>query len=262
MATEPELDLESGRPKYMQLAEDIRGSIASGEFPAGSMLPSERELEDWYNVSRPTIQAAYRLLRSWGLIDRIQGSGTYVRKREPIRWLSSDKLSRESFAEKRPLSAPSIGEPADVRLRRMGEEPCPGRVAERLKIKAGEKVWVRDRVTYVDGQPTMLSTAYFPLDVVEGTKFLEPDVVFGVWPYELETDHYQLQAFEDEVMARTPMPEEAQDLGMQHDLGSAVFDVLRVARTVSGNGNGRVLVIDHLIMRADRYRLHYTTPAV
>jgi len=33
----------TGKPKYKQIAEQIEQRIASGEFPPGSYLPSERK---------------------------------------------------------------------------------------------------------------------------------------------------------------------------------------------------------------------------
>ena len=68
------------RPRqiYEQVAERIRSSILSGAFPAGSRLPSERELAQRLGVSRPAVREAIGALQNLGLVVTRHGSGTYV----------------------------------------------------------------------------------------------------------------------------------------------------------------------------------------
>jgi GntR family transcriptional regulator len=70
-----ELDL---RPRYMQVAEDLRSSIANGRYGPGSQLPTENDLCDIYKVSRFTVREALRTMQEDGLISRKRGSGTIV----------------------------------------------------------------------------------------------------------------------------------------------------------------------------------------
>lgn len=65
--------------KYRKLFEELRKRIAGGELPPGSRLNSEPNLAKQYGVSRQTIRQAIALLEEEGLVDRVQGSGTYVR---------------------------------------------------------------------------------------------------------------------------------------------------------------------------------------
>ncbi len=46
------------RRLYRQIADQIRALIASGEFPAGSRLPPERDLAKQLGVSRPSVREA------------------------------------------------------------------------------------------------------------------------------------------------------------------------------------------------------------
>jgi GntR family transcriptional regulator, transcriptional repressor for pyruvate dehydrogenase complex len=55
------------RPVYEQVAERLRESILSGELPAGSVLPPERELSERFGVGRTTIREALRALQTKGL---------------------------------------------------------------------------------------------------------------------------------------------------------------------------------------------------
>lgn len=71
---------ETGRtkPLYKQIAEQIEKRITNGEFPPGSLLPSERALARELQVNRSTIVSAYEELRASGIIESKQGSGTIV----------------------------------------------------------------------------------------------------------------------------------------------------------------------------------------
>ena len=63
---------------YRQIVEQILQSMESGEFPAGTRLPAERELADKYGVSRPTIREAVIALEAMGRVSVKTGSGVYV----------------------------------------------------------------------------------------------------------------------------------------------------------------------------------------
>jgi len=61
-----------------QIADDLSDRIRAGEYPAGSRLPTLRELAALYSVSVSTIQRALELTRDRGLTVGRAGSGVYV----------------------------------------------------------------------------------------------------------------------------------------------------------------------------------------
>ena len=63
---------------YRQVAEKMLDLIESGEYPAGSRLPAERELAERFEVSRPTIREAVIALEAKGRVSVKTGSGVYV----------------------------------------------------------------------------------------------------------------------------------------------------------------------------------------
>ncbi len=71
-------DRSSSTPLYLQIADHIERRIAYGEFPPGSLLPSERRFATQLGVNRSTIVQAYEQLRAHGLIEGQTGSGTRV----------------------------------------------------------------------------------------------------------------------------------------------------------------------------------------
>src|SRR5664279_116313 len=66
------------RRLYRQIADQIRTLIRSGEFPAGSRLPPERDLAKQLGVSRPSVREALIALEVEGLVEVRIGSGIYV----------------------------------------------------------------------------------------------------------------------------------------------------------------------------------------
>jgi 2-aminoadipate transaminase len=73
-----EIDRESGKPVYIQIFEQVRRQILSGELPPGYRLPAERRLSESLKVNRTTVLNAYRELKAEGLIGSHVGNGTVV----------------------------------------------------------------------------------------------------------------------------------------------------------------------------------------
>ncbi len=70
------------KPKYQVLAEAMRTGILSGKYQ--KTLPTEQTLCGQFGVSRQTVRQALSVLETEGLIERRQGSGSFIReKREP-----------------------------------------------------------------------------------------------------------------------------------------------------------------------------------
>ena len=63
---------------YSKISNKILDLIVSGEFSAGSRLPTERELADRFKVSRPTIREAIIALEVKEIVTIKAGSGVFV----------------------------------------------------------------------------------------------------------------------------------------------------------------------------------------
>jgi DNA-binding FadR family transcriptional regulator len=66
------------RRLYRQIADQIAGLIAAGEFPPGSRLPAERELAVKLGVSRASVREAIISLEIGGLVEVRVGTGIFV----------------------------------------------------------------------------------------------------------------------------------------------------------------------------------------
>src|ERR1035437_4545724 len=69
----------SGEKKHLAISRQILLEISSGKYRPGSRLPSEAQLVERFQVSRPTAISALRDLQTAGVIERRGGSGSYVR---------------------------------------------------------------------------------------------------------------------------------------------------------------------------------------
>lgn len=68
------------RPRYEQIAGDLRARMESGEFPPDSKLPSGQKLMEHYGASQGTIDHAMDVLREAGFVEPIHGVGIFARK--------------------------------------------------------------------------------------------------------------------------------------------------------------------------------------
>ena len=71
---------EEKRPLYQTVAEQLTTAIEEGRYPVGTMLPTEAELCQQFDVSQQTVREATRLLLQLGLVSRHQGVGTRVER--------------------------------------------------------------------------------------------------------------------------------------------------------------------------------------
>lgn len=61
-----------------QVTEQLRTEIRSGRWPVGARIPTEPELTELAGVGRNTVREAVQALVHAGVLERRQGSGTYV----------------------------------------------------------------------------------------------------------------------------------------------------------------------------------------
>ncbi len=71
-------NLQSDRPIYAQLVEEIQRRIVTGVYPAGSRLPAVRELAVEASVNPNTMQRALAKLEEDGLLYTQRTSGRFV----------------------------------------------------------------------------------------------------------------------------------------------------------------------------------------
>ncbi|NJS38336.1 MAG: GntR family transcriptional regulator [Rhodobacteraceae bacterium] len=66
-------------PLYQQIAELLIRDIAAGRLIDGERLPPERDMASTMGIAVGTLRQALKSLTEKGLLDRVQGSGNYIR---------------------------------------------------------------------------------------------------------------------------------------------------------------------------------------
>lgn len=194
-------------PKYAQVIAAIQQRIEGGEYPPGSLLPSEHQLSDEFGIARPTVVRALRVLRQEGWIDTQQGKGSFVRGRPA---LAGEHGERRGQAE---LDRDESHEPGD--LIGAGTTAAPARIAGLLDVAEGTDLVYRRRLVRQDGEASELLTWWLPAAVAEGTGLDGPGPVRGglrtllARAKGIRVDHVI-----EHVVARHPAPQEAKLLGI------------------------------------------------
>lgn len=89
------LDFRSGIPIYVQIMDQIKDRIASGELQPDEQLPTVRQLASDLRVNFNTVARAYRLLDEAGLISTQHGRGTYILS--PPAAEASERIRRQAL---------------------------------------------------------------------------------------------------------------------------------------------------------------------
>jgi len=241
------MSLESVPPKYAQLVHTLQRRIESGDYPPGTLLPSEAQLIHEFSVSRPTVVAALRVLREQGWIESQQGKGRFVRGR-PAR--TSHEQNRPGQAYLTRPETEFTGEALEV-----GTVAVPNRVGALLGLEPKSKAFVRRRLIVRDGEPTDLVALWVPLELSEGT-----DLTSGEPLRQRFREHLQARKgvrfdhIVEQITARMPTADEAKQLAMPKNAPLlAVFGAVRDA-------SGRPLAVVEVLLPADRHELEDAYP--
>lgn len=73
-----DVDTASATPIWRQIEDGVRRQVASGRLPAGTAVPSVRELSRALRINPATVSKAYRRLTDAGLLTVRRGEGTFV----------------------------------------------------------------------------------------------------------------------------------------------------------------------------------------
>lgn len=88
----PQLDI----PIYQQLVDQIRAAVKKGVLVSGQQLPTVQELAKDLSLAKGTIKRAYDELEREGVLEKIQGRGTFIR-RQPGQSGSRKDLAMEAI---------------------------------------------------------------------------------------------------------------------------------------------------------------------
>ena len=129
--------MDSAAPRaaapYSRVKESLKAGLASGRWRPGQLMPSEAELVASFGVSRMTVNRALRELQAEGLVERLQGVGTFAAQLNRV----SSTLTIRDLQEE--IEARGHRHHAEVHLQR--REPAGAALAASLGLAAGGTVF-------------------------------------------------------------------------------------------------------------------------
>ena len=137
---------------YARVKQHLKEQLARGRWPPGARMPSESELVAQFRVSRMTVNRALRELQAEGLIERVQGVGTFAAQ---LHRVSSKLTIRDLHGE---IVARGTRHHAAVHLAR--QEAAPAALAARLGLDAGMPVFHTLIVHHENGVPLQCEDRY------------------------------------------------------------------------------------------------------
>lgn len=225
-----------GQPKYRLLYDAVAALIH--DLPAGSGMPTERELSERFGVSRGTVRQALDHLEAEQRILRHQGRGTFVAGPKMDHLL--ELTSHTSYFRARGMEPGS-------RLIGVTRSPAAADVAAMLGLAEGDEILQIERVRLADDEPLALEVLHLGAKRFDGVASVLGE---SQSLYELLRARYGVElAWADETIEAASSPErEASLLGIPS--GAPVLVLCRQ----SFDAIGRPVEFVRSFYRADRFR--------
>ncbi|HCD90930.1 MAG TPA: hypothetical protein DEQ52_04355, partial [Ruminococcaceae bacterium] len=159
------MDSLSRLPLYLQVKNYITSMIDSGDYPADSKLPTEKELMKTLGVGRATVRSALSELEHDGRIYKRHGVGTFVSSNkwmpafEPIISLTYS-LERLGMEIRNVIISSGLEYPKGELAKNFPQDKKIGRLS-RLRLAGGETVAIED--------------SYFTEELYNTVRSLDPD---------------------------------------------------------------------------------------
>lgn len=205
-------------PKHAQISEMLIRDIAAGRLADGVRLPPEREMADGLGIAVGTLRKALETLAGKGLLDRVQGSGNYVRARENVASIYSmlrlELTGGGGLPTAELLSVDRLPKPGDA----PGFGPSP-------------QGWRFRRLRFLGGVPAALEEIW--LDAGRAERIAAEDVSESLYLFYRERLGLVILSAEDRV-SLAPVPD-WRDPRFPPEVGATAGHVTRIARDSTGD---------------------------
>ena len=224
-------------PPYARIKQALKHGLAAGAWAAGDQMPSEAELVAQHGVSRMTVNRALKELQAEGLVERVQGVGTFAAR---LHRVSSTLTIRDLHEE---IEARGHSHLVDVRFVR--EERAGAALAQQLGLAEGERVFHSLMVHSDNGVPLQCEDRY--VNPARAPDYLKVDFA-RTTPTQHLLEVAPLWEAQFTIEAGLPTAQEARLLGLAP--GDPCLIVVR--RTVS---RGATVTLVRLVHPGSRYKI-------
>jgi GntR family transcriptional regulator len=204
----------------------------------GDRLPSERELSLRWGVARMTVRAAMDALVAEGLVERRQGSGTYVVPRPFARVLGLTSFTQDMAAR---------GLVAGSRVVEFEHVSADSTIAERLHVEVGHPVIRFTRLRFGSGDAMAVETTWIASTLVPG---LTTDDLDGSL-YDLLARRYRIVPGAARITIEPVNPDPETRRLLTIPAGQACLRL----QMVDADVRGRIIMVANCVYRGDKYQL-------
>jgi GntR family histidine utilization transcriptional repressor len=197
--------LSPPQPLYERIKAHVLERIADGTFKPGTKIPSENQLANELGASRLTAHRALRELTAIGVLERINGVGTFVAQPRA----SSTFVLLHNIAD----DIRKRGKSLSITVRALEKQSPPLDIAKKMGVKTKDRLFHSVIIYAADGSPIQLEDRYVAPEFAP--QFLSQDFTKGS-----TTDYLQTIALptrtEHEIQSLLPSPFEVEclDLGV------------------------------------------------
>ncbi|GAQ01108.1 GntR family transcriptional regulator [Companilactobacillus farciminis] len=172
---------------YQKVADDIKKNILSGMYEVGSLIPTENELEQKYDVSKITVRKAVEKLVAEGYLKKKSGIGTRVISNNLFNKLSKARSYSSIVSESDNLTKQILK--ADVLS--LEDTPLKNELTDRNIVYI-------ERLYLLNNKPFIIVNHYLPnIDVTDELKNLKNQSLYKF----LRDNGQEISSFSDEFSA-------------------------------------------------------------
>ncbi|MDM5315441.1 GntR family transcriptional regulator [Fictibacillus sp. b24] len=231
------IDKKSPMPLYFQIEEAIKQKIDKGEWITGTMISSEREFAENYEVSRMTVRQAINNLVNDGYLTRRKGKGTFVSAKK----IEQKLLGLTSFTE----DMRSRGYRPASKLVSFHTIKANQRLAMALEISEHQEVYEIKRVRLANDIPMAFETTFVPVHLLY---LQENHIKEGSLYSQVESAGFEIDYATQSLEASIARDAESEILEITK--GAPVLLIERQTFLT----NGMPLELVHSVYRGDRYK--------
>jgi GntR family histidine utilization transcriptional repressor len=232
------IDTSAPRARYQMVKDHLVQEMSLGRYAPGALMPSEAQLVVQFQVSRMTVNRALRELHDSGMVNRVQGVGTFA---APMNRLSSNLTIRDLHEE---IESRGHHHHAKIHLKRA--ETVNTNLAPSIGLEIGSPIFHTIIVHFDNGVALQYEDRY--VNPARAPGYLDNDFS-KITPTQYLLQVAPLWQAQYSIEAALPSAKEAKLLGIKSSEPCLVVQ----RRTVSRN---KPITFAKLVHPSARYSLH------
>lgn len=202
---------------YVQVKQAILKNIQNQTWRPHTLIPTEQELMEMFNVSRTTIRQAITMLVQEGLLEKRQGKGTIVLPMKLVGNLGKLRGFAEEVVERGMVPRSSLIRAEFLQI--LHHEKAA------LQLSDTETVLLIERIRYADDLPIAIERSCWPEKI--GRILMKYDLYSAKYYEILESHQIYLKHAKEKISAINATVPEADLLGIRG--GEALLEMTRLS---------------------------------